>query len=270
MTVRDAPTARGGPARHPRAQRAPRGRCARARPSRCRGRTARRPLAGVPYTLKDTWDTPGMPTTGGSWRHRERVPDEAGARVRGARGDRRGAARQEQLLGPRPRVGELQSPRRRDAQPARRGALGRRQLGRRGVRRRVTAWPRSTGAPTSAGRSAFPRRAAASSACACRAGRGRSTSSTSRVSRRTSTRGSAWAPSRERSADARAVLARAREAANVRPQSRRSCTDEVALYAPGPSERRPVADVRGRRRPRAHVARACASRWTAPSRRPGA
>ena len=38
------------------------------------------PLAGVPYTLKDTWDTPGMPTTGGSWRHRERVPSEA-ARV---------------------------------------------------------------------------------------------------------------------------------------------------------------------------------------------
>jgi len=41
---------------------------------------ARGPLAGVPYTLKDTWDTPGMPTTGGSWRHRERVPSEA-ARV---------------------------------------------------------------------------------------------------------------------------------------------------------------------------------------------
>jgi len=36
----------------------------------------RGPLAGVPYTLKDTWDTPGMPTTGGSWRHRARVPDE--------------------------------------------------------------------------------------------------------------------------------------------------------------------------------------------------
>ncbi|HEY8041599.1 MAG TPA: amidase [Polyangiaceae bacterium] len=35
------------------------------------------PLAGVPYTLKDTWDTPGMPTTGGSWRHRARVPTEA-------------------------------------------------------------------------------------------------------------------------------------------------------------------------------------------------
>lgn len=32
------------------------------------------PLAGVPYTLKDTWDTPGIPTTGGSWRHRDRVP----------------------------------------------------------------------------------------------------------------------------------------------------------------------------------------------------
>lgn len=33
------------------------------------------PLAGVPYTLKDTWDTPGIPTTGGSWRHRARVPE---------------------------------------------------------------------------------------------------------------------------------------------------------------------------------------------------
>lgn len=32
------------------------------------------PLAGVPYTLKDTWDTPGIVTTGGSWRHRGRVP----------------------------------------------------------------------------------------------------------------------------------------------------------------------------------------------------
>jgi Asp-tRNA(Asn)/Glu-tRNA(Gln) amidotransferase A subunit family amidase len=33
------------------------------------------PLAGVPYTLKDTWDTPGIPTTGGSWRHRGRIPE---------------------------------------------------------------------------------------------------------------------------------------------------------------------------------------------------
>lgn len=32
------------------------------------------PLAGVPYVLKDTWDTAGIVTTGGSWRHRERVP----------------------------------------------------------------------------------------------------------------------------------------------------------------------------------------------------
>src|SRR5690349_17319869 len=32
------------------------------------------PLAGVPYVLKDTWDTAGIPTTGGSWRHRARVP----------------------------------------------------------------------------------------------------------------------------------------------------------------------------------------------------
>jgi Asp-tRNA(Asn)/Glu-tRNA(Gln) amidotransferase A subunit family amidase len=33
------------------------------------------PLAGVGYVLKDTWDTAGVHTTGGSWRHRERVPD---------------------------------------------------------------------------------------------------------------------------------------------------------------------------------------------------
>jgi Asp-tRNA(Asn)/Glu-tRNA(Gln) amidotransferase A subunit family amidase len=32
------------------------------------------PLAGVPYVLKDTWDTAGIITTGGSWRHRARVP----------------------------------------------------------------------------------------------------------------------------------------------------------------------------------------------------
>lgn len=35
------------------------------------------PLAGVPYLLKDTWDTAGIVTTGGSWRHRERVPSES-------------------------------------------------------------------------------------------------------------------------------------------------------------------------------------------------
>ncbi len=32
------------------------------------------PLAGVPYVLKDTWDTANIVTTGGSWRHRHRVP----------------------------------------------------------------------------------------------------------------------------------------------------------------------------------------------------
>jgi Asp-tRNA(Asn)/Glu-tRNA(Gln) amidotransferase A subunit family amidase len=37
------------------------------------------PLAGVPYVLKDTWDTAGIITTGGSWRHRERVPRESGS-----------------------------------------------------------------------------------------------------------------------------------------------------------------------------------------------
>ena len=37
------------------------------------------PLYGVPYVLKDTWDTAGIITTGGSWRHRMRVPRESGA-----------------------------------------------------------------------------------------------------------------------------------------------------------------------------------------------
>ncbi len=32
------------------------------------------PLAGVPYVLKDTWDTAGIVTTGGSLRHKTRVP----------------------------------------------------------------------------------------------------------------------------------------------------------------------------------------------------
>ena len=36
------------------------------------------PLRGVPYVLKDTWDTGGIPTTGGSWRHKDRVPAESG------------------------------------------------------------------------------------------------------------------------------------------------------------------------------------------------
>jgi Asp-tRNA(Asn)/Glu-tRNA(Gln) amidotransferase A subunit family amidase len=34
------------------------------------------PLAGVPYSLKDEWDTAGIPTTGGSYRHRDRVPNK--------------------------------------------------------------------------------------------------------------------------------------------------------------------------------------------------
>ncbi len=40
---------------------------------------ANAPLFGVPYVLKDTWDTAGIITTGGSWRHRERVPRESGS-----------------------------------------------------------------------------------------------------------------------------------------------------------------------------------------------
>lgn len=37
-------------------------------------RRATGPLAGVPYGLKDAWDTAGIRTTGGSWRFRDRVP----------------------------------------------------------------------------------------------------------------------------------------------------------------------------------------------------
>ena len=35
------------------------------------------PISGVAYSLKDTWDTAGIKTTGGSWRHRNRVPDQS-------------------------------------------------------------------------------------------------------------------------------------------------------------------------------------------------
>jgi Asp-tRNA(Asn)/Glu-tRNA(Gln) amidotransferase A subunit family amidase len=35
------------------------------------------PLAGVPYSLKDTWDVEGYVTTGGSWRHRARVSESS-------------------------------------------------------------------------------------------------------------------------------------------------------------------------------------------------
>ncbi len=35
------------------------------------------PLYGVPYVLKDVWDTAGIPTTGGSFRHKDRIPAES-------------------------------------------------------------------------------------------------------------------------------------------------------------------------------------------------
>jgi aspartyl-tRNA(Asn)/glutamyl-tRNA(Gln) amidotransferase subunit A len=35
------------------------------------------PLSGVPFVLKDTWDTAGIRTTGGSYRHRTRIPTES-------------------------------------------------------------------------------------------------------------------------------------------------------------------------------------------------
>lgn len=40
--------------------------------------TPRSELHGVPYTLKDVWDTAGIRTTGGSYRHVNRVPRESG------------------------------------------------------------------------------------------------------------------------------------------------------------------------------------------------
>jgi len=38
----------------------------------------RSPLHGVPYALKDVWETTCLPTTGGSFRHRARVPAVSG------------------------------------------------------------------------------------------------------------------------------------------------------------------------------------------------
>ena len=35
------------------------------------------PLQDLPYVLKDVWDTAGIPTTGGSYRHKDRLPDES-------------------------------------------------------------------------------------------------------------------------------------------------------------------------------------------------
>ncbi len=35
------------------------------------------PLRGVPYGLKDSWDTLGIVTTGGSYRHRDRLPERS-------------------------------------------------------------------------------------------------------------------------------------------------------------------------------------------------
>ena len=35
------------------------------------------PLRDLPYVLKDVWDTAGIPTTGGSFRHKDRVPEES-------------------------------------------------------------------------------------------------------------------------------------------------------------------------------------------------
>ena len=36
------------------------------------------PLHGVPYVLKDVWDVADLPSTGGSYRHRHRIPKKSG------------------------------------------------------------------------------------------------------------------------------------------------------------------------------------------------
>jgi Asp-tRNA(Asn)/Glu-tRNA(Gln) amidotransferase A subunit family amidase len=41
------------------------------------GESPRSKVHGVPYSLKDQWDTRGIPTTGGSYRHRHRIPDRS-------------------------------------------------------------------------------------------------------------------------------------------------------------------------------------------------
>lgn len=46
---------------------------------RLRAETPRSALHGVPYSLKDEFDTRCLPTTGGSWRYRDRVPDKDSA-----------------------------------------------------------------------------------------------------------------------------------------------------------------------------------------------
>ncbi len=50
---------------------------ARAEAEALAGELRRGPLHGIPYSLKDAWDTAGIPTTGGSYRHRDRVPERS-------------------------------------------------------------------------------------------------------------------------------------------------------------------------------------------------
>ncbi len=46
-------------------------------PARIDDAPANSPLGGVPYVLKDVWDTAGIRTTGGSYRHKSRIPTES-------------------------------------------------------------------------------------------------------------------------------------------------------------------------------------------------
>ncbi len=46
-------------------------------PARINDAPANSPLGGVPYVLKDVWDTAGIRTTGGSFRYKARIPTES-------------------------------------------------------------------------------------------------------------------------------------------------------------------------------------------------
>src|ERR1043165_1608527 len=49
------------------------------------GAPPRTKLHGVPFSVKDEWETLCLPTTGGSWRHRERRSTEDATVVRALR-----------------------------------------------------------------------------------------------------------------------------------------------------------------------------------------
>ena len=221
------------------ARRAPRARTSRSTDA---NRSPSGPLAGVPYMLKDTWDTPASrrraargvtapacrPSRAAcSSRCRRRAPCCSASRTCC---DLAFSRESDNHL-----VGPTRNPHRRDAH-------GGRQHGRRRGGGRERAWRRSTGAPTSAARSASPRRSAASSGCGCRASRGRSSGALPAhlaallvVLRH----GPAHARRRD---GAHRVLARSRRRCARTTSGARSTRTRVFLYSPDDAHSRSLAD----------------------------